>query len=80
MNNAAAALALLAVVALSACGGRSDPAASDTKVNANSPLAQPAPPGQKDVEDPRTGTNSARPDSPKDLKPGTDGSANTPPP
>ncbi|RYG85458.1 hypothetical protein EON77_05555 [bacterium] len=67
----------LALVALSACGERPDPATP--KVNENSTLAAPAPPGQKDVEAPSTGTNSGRPDGPKDLAPGTDGSG-TPPP
>lgn len=77
------AVALLGLVTLSACGQRTDSTMnSDRKINGDSPVTDSAapPPGQKDVEDPRTGTNSARPDSPKDLRPGTDGSGTPPAP
>jgi len=81
----ALALALVGLVTLSACGQRSDdtPVPADAKVNADSTLTQPTsdtPTGQANAEDPKTGTNTARPDSPKDLKPGTDGNTNPPSP
>ena len=77
------ALALMGLVALSACGQRpeSTPTPTGGEVNAGSTLdrsTSDTPAGQADAEDPKTGTNSARPDSPKDLKPGTDGNTNPP--
>jgi len=81
--NKALALALLGIVALSACGNRPDPApaSADGKLNGASTVTGPAArssAGQADAEDPKTGTNSERPDSPRDLKPGTDGNTNPP--
>ena len=77
-------LVLLGLVTLSACGQRPDPtvAPSDAKVNADSTVTESptdTPTGRADAEDPKTGTNSGRPDAPQDLKPGTDGNTNPPP-
>lgn len=47
--------------------------------SANPPATSETPTGQKDAEDPKTQTNTGRPDSPKDLKPGTDGNTNPAP-
>jgi len=73
-------LALLGLLALTACSERSapDPVSSEGKLNGDAtvPPATGTPPARADAEDPATGTNSRRPDSPRDLQPGTDG--NTP--
>ena len=79
----APALALIGLFTLVACGQRPDsaPAPSDGKVNADSAMSKSTSDtavGRADAEDPATGTNTARPDSPKDLKPGTDGNTNPP--
>ena len=78
------ALVLAGLVMLSACGQRTDTAAAPTdgKVNADSTSTESTsntPTGQADAEKPQSGTNSGRPDAPKDLKPGTDGNTNPPP-
>jgi hypothetical protein len=82
--NKSLALAVVGLGALAACDQRSDPGpvSPDEKINADSSVTQaPAtPPAQADAEDPKTGTNEARPDSPRDLKPGTDGNTNPPRP
>jgi hypothetical protein len=85
--NKALSLAVIGLGALAACGQRPDPGpgpvSSDEKVNADSSVAESpsgTPPAQADAEDPKTGTNEARPDSPRDLKPGTDGNTNPPRP
>jgi len=39
------------------------------------PPGSETPPARRDAEDPDTGTNSRRPDSPRDLQPGTDGNS-----
>jgi hypothetical protein len=77
-------LALLGLVTLSACGPRPDPAVPPPQgtVNSDSTLTESTsdtPPGRAETQSPTTGTNNGRPDAPKDLRPGTDGSA-TPPP
>jgi hypothetical protein len=60
-------LLVIAISAAAACGQKAPPTNSQPgTVTAQSPA-------QSDVEDPKTGTNTGRPDSPKDLKPGTDG-------
>jgi hypothetical protein len=74
-----AMLGLLVLVA--GCGDHRDDSVGGAtpKVNSNASLPQPAtetPAPRADAEDPGTGTNSHRPDSPRDLQPGTDG--NTP--
>ena len=74
--NKAATLALLGLLTLTACGERTDSTGPAAPARPTSHTTT----GQADVEDPKTGTNSARPDSPKDLKPGTDGSTAPPPP
>lgn len=79
------ALALIGFFTLAACGQRTDyaPVPSDDKVNADSSMSKSTSDtavGRADAEDPATGTNTARPDSPKDLKPGTDGNTNPPTP
>jgi hypothetical protein len=78
--------ALLGLVTLCGCGQRSDnPAAttSDGKVNAGSTVSESTsetPTGQANAEEPETGTNTGRPDAPKDLQPGTDGNTRPPAP
>lgn len=83
MNKTTFAPGLAALIALCACGQQPEPAAppADSKVNAGasvpgSTTGRPA--GQADAEDPKTQTNSGRPDAPEDLKPGTDGNPNLP--
>jgi hypothetical protein len=67
-------LVLLAACGRSANDGRGD--ANDTgggqKVNATTPLAAPvqnSPAGDANADNPATGLNNQRPDSPKDLQP-----------
>lgn len=75
-------LLLAASLLLAACGPREDvatdvtPAPAEGTLNSRSTVTESSsdtPTGQADVEDAETGTNSGRPDGPKDLKPGTDG-------
>jgi hypothetical protein len=78
------ALGLIAVLALAACSepGRPTTGANGT-LNENSTLTQSTsdrPGGRADGEAPETGTNTGRPDSPRDLQPGTDGNTNPPTP
>jgi len=76
-------IAITVVLTLSACGNRSDPgaAAGDRQLNPDATVLQPpaseTPPARSNAENPDTGTNNRRPDSPRDLQPGTDG--NSPP-
>jgi hypothetical protein len=68
------AIALLGLITLSAgCHPRPDSGPAPSAPNVNADSAAP-----KSGADPKTGTNTGRPDAPKDLKPGTDG--NTSPP
>jgi hypothetical protein len=68
-----------------AAGGQGDESTTvpaDAKVNAGSAVTESTsdrPAGRADAEEPETGTNSGRPDAPRDLKPGTDGNTNPPP-
>jgi len=82
--NRALPFALFGLVALAACGDRADttttPAPANGQLNPDATVVQPGtgtPPARADAEDPDTGTNNRRPDSPRDLQPGTDG--NSPP-
>jgi hypothetical protein len=75
----------LAGLVLSACGQRSDPvpAQADEKLNAETTVTESTsdrPDGRADGEEPEAGTNTGRPDSPRDLQPGTDGNTNPPQP
>lgn len=83
MNKTNLVCGLAVLVALAACGQRSEPAATpaDSKINAGATVPGATtgrPAGQADAEDPKTQTNSGRPDAPEDLKPGTDGNPNLP--
>jgi hypothetical protein len=83
---------LLAVSALLAgCGPRGDtppgptpevtPPPSGETLNSESTVTESTsdqPTGGADVEDAETGTNTGRPDGPKDLQPGTDGNTAVP--
>ncbi len=77
------ALACLALFSLTACGQRSGtPSTVEPKTNANATVTESStqrPQGQADTENVATQSNSGRPDSPKDLAPGTDGNTNPPP-
>jgi hypothetical protein len=88
MMKNALALAVTGLLALSACGERTEPPTttpdtSEGTLNPGTTLTEPVtdrPVGQADAEEPETGTNSGRPDAPRDLKPGTDGNTNPPAP
>ncbi len=63
-----AVLAVLAGCERNAANGN----AAGEKLNASTPLASPgpnSPAGDKSADDPKTGLNTQRPDSQKDLKP-----------
>jgi predicted small lipoprotein YifL len=79
----ASAFLVLSLAAFAGCGQKPGPTPTPTegKVNAGSTVAgssSDVPTGQANAEDPKTQTNSGRPDSAKDLKPGTDGNTNSP--
>jgi hypothetical protein len=78
-------LAVLGLFTLAGCGQRPDPAPAPAgpQQNAASTLNESTsntPTGRADTEDPKTQTNSGRPDGPKDLQPGTDGNTHPPGP
>ena len=75
-------LLLLALAVLAACAPKPGPTTTPTEgaINSGSTTTgstSDVPTGQANAEDPKTGTNTGRPDSAKDLKPGTDGNTNS---
>lgn len=78
------ALVLPGLLMLSACGnGTGSTSSPPQRINENASVTgttSDRPAGRADTEDPETGTAFGRPDSPRDLEPGTDGNTNLPAP
>ncbi|MFO1503248.1 MAG: hypothetical protein U1F39_05465 [Steroidobacteraceae bacterium] len=70
MNRAVRLVVMAGTLAMAACAKKPGPTPTPAEGRGST---SDIPTGQANVEDPKTQTNTGRPDSQADLKPGTDG-------